>query len=103
MKYFFNYSSRKHSLVSIILSPGPQTWLSIGACALRRRDTYVLDDHDEEGELDGESLLRLNGARDEVGRHVRSHDLEHGRLNVRVGQPLNVTVAHLLIPNLQGL
>lgn len=72
-------------------------------CAVRRRDTYVLDDHDEEGELDGERLLRVNGARDEVRRHIRAHNLKHGRLNVCVGQPLDVTVAHLLIPNLQRL
>lgn len=39
--------------------------------------TYVLDDHDQEGELDGKGLLGLDGARDEVGRDVGAHDLQH--------------------------
>lgn len=65
--------------------------------------TYVLDDHDQEGQLDGKSLLGLDGASDVVGRDIGAHDFEHGRLNVGIGQSLDVTVADLLIPNLQGL
>ena len=36
----------------------------------------VLDDHDQEGELDGKGLLGVDWARDEVSGHVGSHDLE---------------------------
>ena len=43
----------------------------------RRLRTYVLDDHDQEGQLDGERLLRVDGARDEVGRDIGAHDFEH--------------------------
>ena len=65
--------------------------------------TYVLDDHDEEGELDREGLLLVDGASDVVCRDVSAHDLDDGRLNVRVGQPLDVAVSHVLVPDLQGL
>ena len=65
--------------------------------------TYVLDDHDQEGKLDRQGLLRVDGAGDVVGGNVGAHDLEHRRLNVRIGQPLDVTVAHLLLPDLERL
>ena len=38
----------------------------------------VLDDHDQEGQLDGEGLLGVDGASDEVSRHVGAHDFENG-------------------------
>ena len=63
----------------------------------------VLDDHDQEGQLDGEGLLWVDGARDKVGRHICSHDLENGRLNVGVRQSLDMTVPHVLLPDLEGL
>ena len=65
--------------------------------------TYVLDDHDQEGQFDGEGLLSLDGASDEVGRDIGAHDLQHRGLNVSIGQSLDVTVADLLFPNLQRL
>ena len=65
--------------------------------------TYVLDDHDQEGELDGKGLLGVEGACDEVGAHVGAHDLEHGRGDVGVCDTLDVTVADVLVPNLKGL
>lgn len=43
-----------------------------------RKLTYVLDDHNQEGKLDGKSLLGVNGASDVVGGHVSSHNLENG-------------------------
>ena len=42
----------------------------------------VLDDHDQEGQLDGEGLLRVDGAGDEVGRHIGAHNFENRGLNV---------------------
>ena len=46
MKYFFNYRR----------------------CVSRRiARAYVFDDHDQEGKLDGEGLLGVNGAGDVVG------------------------------------
>ncbi len=44
--------------------------------------TYVLDDHDKEGKLDGESLLRVGGARHVVGGNIGAHDLDGGGLDV---------------------
>ena len=63
----------------------------------------VLDDHDEEGKLDGKGLLGLDGAGDEVGGDVSAHDLENGGLNISIGQSLDVTVSHVLVPNLERL
>ena len=65
--------------------------------------TYVLDDHDEEGKLDGKSLLGLDWASDEVGGDVSAHDFENGGLNVGISQSLDVTVSHVLVPNLERL
>jgi hypothetical protein len=64
---------------------------------------YVLNDHDQEGELDGEGLLGVNGAGDVVGAHVGAHDFEHGRLNIGISDTLDVAIAHILVPNLEGL
>ena len=44
----------------------------------------VLDDHDQEGKLDGEGLLLVNGAGDEVGGDSGAHDLENGGLNISI-------------------
>ena len=65
--------------------------------------TYVLDDHDEEGQLNSESLLGVQGASDEVCANVRAHDLEDRGGNIGVSDSLNVTVAHVLVPDLQRL
>mmetsp|Transcript_33647 Transcript_33647/g.89221 ORF Transcript_33647/g.89221 Transcript_33647/m.89221 type:complete len:218 (+) Transcript_33647:29-682(+) len=63
----------------------------------------VLDDHHQEGQLDPERLARVRGAGDEGGAHVRAHDLQHAGLDVGVRQPLDVAVAHLLVPDLERL
>ena len=62
----------------------------------------VLDDHDQERKLDGQGLLWVKRSVDVVGRHVGSHDLENGRLNIRISDSLDVTVSDLLVPNLEG-
>lgn len=56
-------------------------------------DPRVLDDHDEEGELDAQGALGVSGAGDVVGRDVGANDLEDRRLNVGVGDALDVAVA----------
>lgn len=63
----------------------------------------VLDDHDQEWELDGKSLLGVNWAGDEVGGDVGAHDLENGGLNIWVSNSLDVAVSNLLVPNLEWL
>lgn len=63
----------------------------------------VLDNHDQEWKLDGEGLLWVNWAGDEVGGDVGAHDLENGGLNIWIGDSLDVTVSNLLVPNLEGL
>ena len=70
---------------------------------LARILTYVLDDHDQEGELDGKGLLLLGWAGDVVCGDVGAHDFEDGGLNVGIGQSLDMTVANLLLPDLEGL
>ena len=93
MKYFFNYRKKsKHAWVSELL-------YDVAVMSL----TYVLDDHDEERKLDGKGLLGLDGAGDEVGGDVSAHDLENGGLNISIGQTLDVTVSHVLVPNLERL
>lgn len=67
------------------------------------RATYVLDDHDEEGKLNGEGLLLVDGAGHVVGRNVGAHDFDDGRLDVGIRQSLDVAVSHVLVPNLEGL
>ena len=64
---------------------------------------YVLNDHDQEGELDSEGLLGVNGAGDVVGADVGAHDFENGRLNIGISDTLDVAIAHILVPNLEGL
>ena len=62
--------------------------------------TYVFDDHDEEGQLDGEGLLGVKRASDEVSANVRAHDLENRGGNIGVSDSLNMTVADVLVPDL---
>ena len=68
-----------------------------------RAVAYVLNDHDEEGELDGKGLLGVDGAGDVVGADIGAHDFEDRRLNIGIGDTLDVTVAYVLVPNLEGL
>ena len=82
MKYFFNCGKRVSG---------------------QRQSAYVLDDHDQEGKLDGEGLLGVNRASNVVGAHVGAHDFKNGGLNVGVRDSLDVTIAHVLVPNLEGL
>jgi len=63
----------------------------------------VLDDHDQEGELDGKGLLGIDWACDVVSRNVGSHDLENGRLNIRISYSLDVSVSNVLVPDLKWL
>ena len=63
----------------------------------------VLDDHDEEGELDPEGLLLVGRAGNPGGGHVGRHDLEDGGLDVLVCDALDVAIAHVGVPNLEGL
>ena len=90
MKYFFNCKHRR-------TPPKVELELQKGAM------TYVFNDHDEEGKLDGEGLVLLDGAEDEVGGDVGTHDLEHRGLNISICQSLDVTISHVLVPDLKGL
>ena len=63
----------------------------------------VLDDHDQEGKLDGKGLLGVDWAGDEVGGDVSAHDLEDGGLNISIGQSLDVAVSDVFLPDLERL
>ena len=77
--------------------------LGAAACEALWRAAYVLDDHDQEGQLNAERPVRKVRARDERRRDVGRHDLKHRRLNIVVGDPLAVAVVDLLLPDLQRL
>lgn len=64
---------------------------------------HVLDNHDEIRQFDAQGLLGFRGTRDVRGGHIGAHNLQHERLNVRVRDPLDVTIPDLLVPNLQRL
>ena len=64
---------------------------------------YVLDDHDEEGKLDGEGLFGVDGASNVVGGDIGAHDFEDWWLNVGVSDSLDVTVSDILVPDLERL
>ena len=63
----------------------------------------VLDDHDQEGKLDGQGSLGVQGSVDVVGGHIGSHDFKHGGLNVGIRDSLDVAVSDLLVPDLEWL
>eukprot|EP00306_Pavlova_sp_CCMP459_P004377 CAMPEP_0185165888 /NCGR_PEP_ID=MMETSP1139-20130426/11606_1 /TAXON_ID=298111 /ORGANISM="Pavlova sp., Strain CCMP459" /LENGTH=264 /DNA_ID=CAMNT_0027731309 /DNA_START=764 /DNA_END=1556 /DNA_ORIENTATION=- len=63
----------------------------------------VFDDHHEEGELDAQGILAVDGAGDEGGGDVCAHDLKHRRANVIVRDALDVPIHHRLVPDLQRL
>jgi hypothetical protein len=69
--------------------------LVVQHCDLKREVLLeVLHHHDEKGQLDAENDLGVRRARNERRRHVRAADLEHGRLNVRVSQALDMAIFH---------
>lgn len=53
---------------------------------------YVLDDHDQEGQLNAKSLVGVGGACDEGSSDIGPHDLQHRGLDVLIGQPLDVAI-----------
>lgn len=65
--------------------------------------TYILDDHDQKGQLYAQSLILVGRTGDVVCGHVSAHDLEHARLNVLICDALDVTVPHLFVPYLKWL
>jgi hypothetical protein len=56
---------------------------------------HVLDDHDQERQLDTESLLWVCRARNVRGAHVCGSNVNDKRLDVLVGDPFDVTIADL--------
>ena len=65
--------------------------------------SYILDDHNEEGQLNAKGLVSVGGASDIVSRNVSAHNLENGGLDVGIRYSLDVPVSHALVPDLQGL
>ena len=63
----------------------------------------VLDDHDEERKLDAKCLLAIGGAGDVVRADIGSHDFQNTTLDIGIGDALDVSIAYLLVPDLQGL
>ena len=94
----------------------PRRWLVVW-CAESPPDTLViqhlhlegevllqvLNDHNQEWQLDGEGLLGVQRSVDVVGRDIGAHNLEHRRLDVGIGDSLDMTIPDALIPNLQRL
>lgn len=63
----------------------------------------VLDDHDQKGQLDAQRFLRVGGTCDVCGADIGANDLQDQRLDVVVGDTLDVAVAYLLVPDLERL
>jgi hypothetical protein len=63
----------------------------------------VLDDHHEEGKFDAEGLRGVHRTRNVVRAHVSSHNLQHARLDVRIGESFNVPIPDVFVPDLQRL
>lgn len=55
---------------------------------------YILDDHDEEREFNAEGLALVLWAGDEGSGYVGAHDLQDGRLDVLIGESLDVSVVN---------
>jgi len=60
----------------------------------------ILNDHDEEGKLDAQRLLRVGRTVDVVGADVSAHDFQNTGLNVLVCDPLDVPIPHDGVPDL---
>ena len=65
--------------------------------------TYVLDDHDQERKLDGQSLLGINGAGNVVGGDISSHDFDNRGLNIGIRYSFDVSITDIFLPNLERL
>ena len=65
--------------------------------------TYVLNDHNEERQLNGESLLGVKRGVDVVSGDIGTHNFKDRRLDIRISDSLNMSVSDLLVPNLERL
>ncbi len=61
---------------------------------------YVLYDHDQEGQLDTEGLVRISRASDVIGWDVSTHNLKNRGLDIGVGDSFDVAISHAFIPYL---
>ena len=66
-------------------------------------NSYILDDHYKEGQLDTKSFLRISGTLDERGTNVGSHNFENWRLYIWVSNSFDVSISYFLVPDLQWL
>lgn len=71
------------------------------ACRTGGKSTYVLDDHDKERQFDAQCLFGIRWAGNVVGRYVCACNFNDRRLNIRICDALDMTIPHLLIPNLE--
>ena len=54
----------------------------------------ILDDHDQEWQLDAQGLGGVSWTGDVCRADVAAHNLQDARLNVAVGDALDVTISH---------
>ena len=90
-------------------------------------EAYIFDDHNQKRQFDAKSLLRVSRALNACGADIGSHNFKYRRLNIRVGNTLDVAISNcmreiavgephskilpldiqesltFLVPNLQGL
>ena len=55
---------------------------------------YILDDHNEERQLDTQSFLWVLRTGDECVCDIGAHDFENGRLNILIGEPLDMSIVN---------
>mmetsp|Transcript_32462 Transcript_32462/g.60389 ORF Transcript_32462/g.60389 Transcript_32462/m.60389 type:complete len:243 (+) Transcript_32462:343-1071(+) len=63
----------------------------------------VFDDHHKERKLDAKRLICVGGTRNVVRANIGANNLQDARLDVVVGNALNVSVSDFLVPQLQRL
>lgn len=62
---------------------------------------YIFDDHHKKWQLYAKCFLWVCRAGNVVCAHIASNDFQNAALNVVVCQPLDMPIAHLLVPNLK--
>lgn len=53
---------------------------------------YILDDHDQEGELDSQGFAGILRTGDKGSGYIGAHNFQDGRLDILVGDSFDVTI-----------
>ena len=62
---------------------------------------HVFDNHDQVGQLDAQRLPRVSRTSDVSSAHIGPHNFQDEALNIWIGDPLDMSISHFFVPNLQ--